>query len=142
MSGLCRSEWRELAKEHLSDLKALRAAERWSAIYHIAGVAVECGLKAIIARTFKLHCWPEKNLEQKIYQHTAKRLEEQLPNFAKTDLQNEQRRDPEFWIHWQLMLSWDVDTRYKSYSQAEADGIYVAVTQPRHGVARWLRRHW
>lgn len=89
MSALGRRQWRLLANERLADLRALHAGQRWSGVYHMAGLTVECGLKAIVAKRFKRDQWPEKDLGSKIYQHKASLLIQYLPDFAKTDLESE-----------------------------------------------------
>jgi hypothetical protein len=45
-----RAELQRLAKERISDAKVLLAARHWSAAYYLAGYAVECALKACIAK--------------------------------------------------------------------------------------------
>lgn len=142
MSGTGRHEWRKLAKERLADLKALRAQERWSGVYHVAGLAVECGLKAIIAKKFLRGHFPEKNIEKKIFVHEASKLSEVLPDLVKVDLSTEIRTNSNFAIYWQQVVGWNIDSRYVVYGQVQADDIYIAVTERKHGVFRWLRRHW
>lgn len=45
-----RLELRQLAEDRIADAALLLASGRWSGTYYLAGYAVECGLKACIAR--------------------------------------------------------------------------------------------
>jgi HEPN domain-containing protein len=53
-------ELRQLAEERLLDAAALLAARRWAGAYYLAGHAVECGLKACIARLTNAEDFPPK----------------------------------------------------------------------------------
>ncbi len=45
---MSRAELQQLAEDRILDAQALLAAQRWSGAYHVAGYAVECGLKSCI----------------------------------------------------------------------------------------------
>lgn len=55
---MTRSDLQKLAAERIADAKALLAMKRWSAAYYLAGYAVECGLKACIAKLTKAEEFP------------------------------------------------------------------------------------
>jgi hypothetical protein len=48
-----RVEPQRLAKERISDAKVLLGARHWVGAYYLAGYAVECALKACIAKLMK-----------------------------------------------------------------------------------------
>lgn len=60
-----RIEWQRIAEERARDAEALLAAGQWSGAYYLAGYAVECGLKACIARQIGQHEFPDKELTQR-----------------------------------------------------------------------------
>jgi len=71
---LNRAHWRQLAEDRVLDAEALLQAGRWSGAYHLAGYAVECGLKACVLahienqnadvifreRNYSNSCWTHK----------------------------------------------------------------------------------
>jgi HEPN domain-containing protein len=48
--GKHRFELRQLAEDRIADAAILLAGGRWSGAYYLAGYAVECGLKACVAK--------------------------------------------------------------------------------------------
>jgi HEPN domain-containing protein len=64
-----RAELQRLAMERIGDARALLAARRWSAAYYIAGYAVECALKACIAKLMKSEEFPDKRFADKCWAH-------------------------------------------------------------------------
>ena len=69
-----RIQLQQLAEERRFDAAALIAAGRWSAAYYLAGYAVECALKACIAKQTGLHDFPDKELALKCYTHRIETL--------------------------------------------------------------------
>ena len=55
-----RLEFQDLAVERLGDAEALLSAGRYAGAYYLAGYAVECALKACIARKTKQDDFPPK----------------------------------------------------------------------------------
>jgi HEPN domain-containing protein len=55
-----RTQLQQLAEERVRDAKALPNAGQWSGAYYLAGYAVECGLKACIAKLTNLNDSPTK----------------------------------------------------------------------------------
>src|SRR6267154_1899434 len=63
-------ELRQLAEDRILDAQVLLAGQRWSGAYYVAGYAVECGLKACIARLTAEHDFPPKvKFVQDCYTH-------------------------------------------------------------------------
>ncbi len=69
-----RAELQRLANERIQDARALLAARRWSAAYYLAGYAVECALKACIAKLMKAEDFPDKSFAEKCWTHDLDRL--------------------------------------------------------------------
>jgi hypothetical protein len=64
-----RIDLQALAEERALDAQALLNASRWSGAYYLAGYAIECGLKACIAKLTELHDFPDKDFVNKSYTH-------------------------------------------------------------------------
>jgi len=63
-----RADFQKLAELRLGEAKVLLDNKRYEGAYYLIGYAVECGLKACIAKHTKEHDFPAKNSE-KLYIH-------------------------------------------------------------------------
>ncbi len=136
-----RSELKKLAEMRLKDARSLLDTRRYAACYYLAGYAVECALKACIAKQFRANTIPNQKLVNSVYQHQL----EGLVGVAglKQDLDQESAADSDFEASWNVVKDWKPDTRYRAgATRREAQDFYDAITDPAHGVLQWLQRHW
>jgi hypothetical protein len=47
-----------------------------------------------------------------------------------------------FYDNWQRVKDWTEISRYHQKTQAQAQRLFDAVTDPNNGVMRWIRLHW
>jgi HEPN domain-containing protein len=131
---------RQLADERERDAQALLLAGRWSGAYYLAGYAVECGLKACIAKLTQPGEFPEKEHVLKSYTHKI----EQLVDAA--DLQAQRVMDmtanPVLGRHWIMVKDWNELARYRLWTEFQASKLVVAVSDASNGVLPWIRVHW
>ena len=59
-----RRTFQKLAEARLLDAKALLKAKRYDAAYYMAGYAIECALKACIAKKTRLYDFPPRNARE------------------------------------------------------------------------------
>jgi hypothetical protein len=69
-----RADLQRLAKERITDAKVLLGARRWSAAHYLAGYAVECALKACIAKLMKPEEFPDRSFAEKCWTHNLPQL--------------------------------------------------------------------
>jgi HEPN domain-containing protein len=74
-----RTDLQNLATERLEDAQTLLMNKRYGGAYYLVGYAVECGLKACIAKLTKAEEFYDKNLARKIFQHNLA----ELANYAR-----------------------------------------------------------
>lgn len=129
-----------MARTRLREAGLLLQADATDAAYYLAGCAVECALKACIARSFRRHAWPDRRFVQSIHTHDLERLVE-LAGLG-GQLEIEFRSDRHFRDRWDIVRSWNNDSRYHAWERAEAFSMHEAVANARHGVLRWIRRSW
>ena len=135
-----RRDFRRLAELRLADAQILLANRRYAAAYYLAGYAVECGLKACIARQFKLYEFPSRNAETR-YRHGLEAL-------AKNDrlagaLDRQKSSAPKFASNWSVVIDWSGQSRYKhDWSRQEAERLLSAITDVPDGVMEWIRQLW
>lgn len=135
-----RTDLQRLAEARLREAEALLNAGEWSGAYYLAGYAVECGLKACIARLTGLHDFPDKGRAIKSYSHKFVDLLDVagLKSVRKTDLD----ANPVFKRHWEIVDAWNEAARYVIWNQAEAEDLYQSITAPTDGVFTWVKNHW
>jgi len=139
MERMNRFEFQALAVERLSDADALLKAGRYACAYYIAGYAVECALKACIARKTNQDDFPPKEAHR-YYVHDISRL----LDFAGLEPVRDQEagRDAVFERNWTVVKDWTEEARYQSRGQKQAEEILTAIDDPQHGVLQWLRISW
>ena len=69
-----RADFQQLANLRIAEAKALLAAGFPAGAYYLAGYAVECAIKACIARTVQQYDFPDKDKVNESYQHNLVRL--------------------------------------------------------------------
>lgn len=135
-----RNDLRRLARIRLREAKALIESSCFDGAYYLCGYAVECAIKACIAKGTKRHDFPDKARANDSFQHKPAKLIEVAG--LKAPLDGEIARDPEFAANWRIVSGWSEETRYRLNSEGEAREYFRAVTARKNGVMRWLRRHW
>jgi len=57
-------------------------------------------------------------------------------------LDNEMKRNPDFEVNWSTVKDWLEASRYEKHGEKEAQNLYFAVTNGKHGVLQWIRQYW
>ena len=134
-----RLEFRSLATDRLDDAAVLLSAARYAGAYYMSGYAIECALKACIARRTKEDDFPPKEAA-KYYVHDLPRLLD-IAGLGSSFTQ-EAGQDPELKTNWAIVKDWTEETRYHGRGQRQAEEILAAINDPQHGVLQWLRKSW
>ena len=134
-----RKEFQILAelRVHEAGLLLKNGAEQGA--YYLGGFAVECALKACIAKQTEQHEFPpDRKYTDKAYSHDLKELLKLagLGDRLVADMVGK----PGLGASWNVVKDWSVESRYET-SGLKAMEMYNAVTSP-DGVLRWLRLHW
>ena len=135
-----RKDLQLLAEERLIDARTLLARGRYGAAYYIVGYAVECGVKACIAKRTRAEDFYDKILANKIFTHNFA----QLANLAGLTviIDELQVKDKEFGRNWAQVSLWSEESRYDPHTQREATQLVDAVAEPNHGVLKCIKQHW
>lgn len=135
---LKRAEWKQQCIAHSSAARSLIAAGRFSSAYYLAGLAVECALKAKIARAFKASTWPKKAFVNSIHDHNITKL------VGLADLESELATKcgtASFKNYWKTVSGWKNESKYEQWSEAEARDM-VRASLGQSGVVSWIKKHW
>ena len=125
----------------LAEAKAPLDAGFPDGAYYLAGYAVECGLKACIARQTRQHDFPpEPRTVADMYTHDIEKLVARAE--LRVRLQAEMTSNPGFADYWKTVIAWSERSRYARVPITEAERLYEAIADRRHGVLRWIRRYW
>lgn len=131
-----------LAEDRILDAQALLDAGRWSAAYYLGGYAVECALKACVAKMTREHDFPDLGRARGSHVHDFSTL------IATALLTDELRRmtvdltASATRANWQTVKDWHPRSRYEQISESEARILLEAITDPAHGVLPWIKKFW
>jgi HEPN domain-containing protein len=139
---LNRSDLQQLTDERVLDAEALLDTGRWSGAYYICGYAVECALKACIARQTNLHDFPDKAVAQKSYTHDLLVLLDLAGLKLQLQLDTTRAANPDLGTNWEFVKNWNERARYQQKTEAQARELYQAVTDNANGVLQWIKGHW
>jgi HEPN domain len=134
---MLRCDFQRLARARVADAKILFAAGRHDAAYYLAGLAVECALKARIARATARYQFPDRRIAERAFTHDLGKL----LDFAglRPDLE---RAPPSLQQDWELVSNWSVDVRYKAGLDATQCRKYLRAVTDRGGILPWLKQRW
>jgi hypothetical protein len=133
-----RNDLRRLSWIRLKEARILLHNECWDGAYYLSGYAVECALKACIAKRTRRHEFPDKQVVLDSYSHNLT----SLTKTAGLDWSGQIASDPLFAVNWATVKDWEETSRYRTNSRTKARDLYRAVAARNHGVMRWVRQHW
>lgn len=135
-----RKDLQSFANVRLREARILFRAREYSGAYYLAGYAVECALKACIAKQYKRHEFPDKKIVNDSYTHDLKKL----AAIAKVDEARLEfsNSDEVFQKNWDLITLWSEESRYRTADKAECKLLLDAIMEKNHGIMPWLKKHW
>jgi hypothetical protein len=123
---LFRKDLQRLANLRLRESRALLKVGLFDGAYHAAGLAVECGMKAIIAKKTRKHQFPDKKLATDCWTHNPEVLAKHADILAA--IKKLQDGSEIFDSNWAQVSQWQVESRYAiSVTEREARDFYAAV---------------
>ena len=137
-----RTTLQQLAELRLAEAKLLAKEGQFSGAYYIAGYAVECALKALIAAQFRQHEIPDKSLVDKIYTHNLAALLG-LSGLGES-FDAARHADPELDRRWSIAKNWSEQARYSVWTRSETLAMIDAIdgNGETEGLFQWLSARW
>jgi HEPN domain-containing protein len=135
-----RIDFQEIAEIRLQESRALLAAGFPEGAYYLAGYAVECALKACIAKRTREHDFPEKKLVNDSHTHDLGKLL-QLAEL-KDELDAVISADSVLGSALDKISDWSETSRYQRTNVREARALLWAVENQTGGLLPWIRLHW
>jgi len=130
-----------LSETRREEASALLSAGHYPGAYYLAGYAVECALKACVAKQVRQFDFPDKKLANAAFTHDL----EQLVKVAglETDLEQAMRNNKNLELNWTIVKDWSEQARYQPrISRAKARDFLSACSAPRNGILSWVKRRW
>ena len=125
-----------MSKIRLLEAKALLRLGFNDGAYYLAGYALECALKACIAKGTKKHEFPDKKRVNDSHMHVLRDLVK-LANLEDLHL-HRLRTDQSFRDNWEVAQIWSEQSRYRRSQPEDAQAMLRAV----NGVMAWIKLHW
>jgi hypothetical protein len=136
-----RRDLQALTRVRLAEARALLDAGLYDGAYYLAGYAVECALKACIARRTRIHDFPPKPSDVRgMYTDDPVGLVRAAD--LRDSLADRIQSCTVFQGHWSNVARWSEESRYRRWSATYASDLIEAIADPQHGVLRWVREHW
>lgn len=132
-----RKDFKLLAELRVKEAEILLKRGKANGAYYLAGYAVECALKACIAKQIKKYQFPAKQVGR-LYTHNLNEL------MAEAGLQTERDaeidRNPAFAANWSTVKERTEESRYKLTGLNGKD-MYNAVVGA-DGALPWIKQRW
>jgi hypothetical protein len=136
-----RSDFQTLAEIRLREAKILLDNSCFGGAYYLCGYAIECGLKACIAKNTKEFDFPpDRKAVEQIYKH--KPLEVVKAAGLEKELETQSKENKVFADNWEVAKDWSEEARYKEYNEKQARDMYNAVSDANNGVLQWVKTNW
>jgi HEPN domain-containing protein len=132
----------QLAMLRLEEAKLLAREGQFSGAYYVAGYAIECALKALIAAQFRENEIPDRSLVVSVYSHKLADLL-RLAGLEKT-LEIDGQRDANLERRWSVVKNWSEQARYDIWTEEQARAIIDAIDGDGRsgGLFQWLSARW
>jgi HEPN domain-containing protein len=137
-----RTDLQNLTDLRIREAKILLDGGSYPGAFYLAGYAIECALKACIAKETKQYDFPDKPEQVKqIYSHNLERLLSVAK--LKDKLEDDIKSNKDLRAYWNSVVDWNEEKRYElGVQEAEARDLYKAIADPVNGVLQWLKKSW
>jgi HEPN domain-containing protein len=135
-----RNDLQNLARIRLRESRLLLKNGHYEGAYYLCGYAVECALKACIAKKTKEHDFPDKRIVNASYTHSLNNLIK-IAGLGE-DFNKERKNHKDFESQWGIVKDWNESSRYKKIKGKDAKSLFSAVTEKQNGVLQWIKQHW
>lgn len=136
MASQDRETFQQLAELRLAEARLLLASGLPSGAYYLAGYAIECALKAVIAAKFHANEIPDRRLVERVHVHDLSKLLSLTG--LEDELEAEMNANPDLHGRWTTIQKWSERARYDIWTQESASAIMEAVGGD-EGLLRWLQ---
>lgn len=135
-----KTELENIAAIRIKEAEILLTAACYQGAYYLAGYALECTLKACIAKQIKEFDFPNKQLANDSYTHNLTKL--LTTAGLKQELSEHEKQDKEFKLNWAVVSKWSEESRYEyAIEKQKAHDFFNAITDNKSGILPWLKNY-
>ena len=136
-----RYDLQRIARARVKEAKVLIDNGQFSGAYYLLGYAVECALKACIAKRTKRYDFPDRKLANDSHTHDLARL--LIAAGLKRQFDADSMDNPRLASNWTIVKDWSSEVRYNiDISGSRAREMYSAVNDRSMGMLTWLKKWW
>ena len=135
-----RTDLQELTEVRLRESRQLLDAGFPDGAYYLAGYAIECALKACIAKRTLEHDFPDKKLVNDSHTHDIGKLLQVAE--LKVEFEAAIQTNPQLQASLDAIRDWSEASRYEKKSAQEARDLQQAIEDQAGGLLPWIRLHW
>lgn len=136
---ITRGDFQRLADLRAKEAVILAKARSWQGAFYLAGYAVECALKAKIAKYTRRHEFPpRKQFVDEVYSHDLEKL--LRLSGLQDELDKEMKTNPKLAANWGTVKNWKELSRYSVSGLNGKDLISAIVGSD--GVLPWIKQRW
>jgi HEPN domain-containing protein len=134
-----RKDFQRLAELRAKEAALLAKSGHQQGAYYLRGLAVECALKACIAKKTKRYDFPpDAKYASKVYTHELADLLKLAELNGQLDI--DVITKPQLANNWGVVEGWSVNSRYDT-SKLNGKNMVAAVNSP-DGVLQWIKLYW
>ena len=137
---MTRADLQAISRMRQREAKVLLAARHFSGAYYLIGYAVECALKAAIARQTNRYDFPDKNFAAQTFSHDLTVLLKLAG--LKAALDASFSASPVLATNWVIVKDWSVESRYQSVVSVQMAHDMHSASTSRNGILPWIRERW
>jgi len=136
-----RDSFKKISRLRVKEARILLKNGCYQGAYYLIGYAVECALKACVAKQVKRYDFPNKKLANEAFTHDLSKLIKisgLSPQFEKARQENQ-----ELDVNWAIVKDWSEISRYDiDITKEQAEDLYNACVSRKNGILFWLRKQW
>lgn len=136
-----RADFQHLAELRVREAEVLLNEGYFDGAYYLLGYAIECALKACIAKQTKEYDFPpDRRAVEAIYRHNPNDLLK--PSTLEREHEEARRASSAFDANWKIIQGWTEQSRYQQgKSEKEVVDFFSAIVGD-EGVLPWLKKSW
>lgn len=135
-----RSQFQAVTKLRLHEARVLLDAAQYAGAYYLIGYAVECALKACVAKQVRQYDFPDKKIANEAFTHDLEKLM-RVAGLA-PEFERDRKDSPLLDLNWSVVKDWSEAVRYElGITAVQARDLYLACTG-KDGILPWVKKKW
>lgn len=139
MGSMTRRDLQRVAQLRAVETAVLARNRKQMGAFYLGGLAIECALKACIAKRTRRYEFPrDRKYVEKVYSHDLSELLKLAG--LKDQLDHDSKNNRNLAKYWGVVKDWKIETRYEASGLKGVD-MDIAVNST-DGVLQWIKLHW